>query len=205
MHSCTYDKSRNVSLEDTIGETAIIQNKVFFDLGKNGTTTKRRRIYAAIIKNNSNKDAEYEALNVDNPHSTFIKKITNKQDYFLNLFSRDVDFSIYKGTFTDTTLGSGSSSIVNSLCVFHENSLFKKNSYLFLGITEEEYNKIMFDSVLPTIPNTHIPNGADNIFMHLEEITSFISETARKFKLGIRYEEDSSTGVISNTIPISFN
>jgi hypothetical protein len=187
MYTCTYDKGRNISLDDTIGETAIIQNKVIFDIGKNAAgTIKGRRLYAAVIKNNSNKESEYEELNLDIPHSTFIERIANKQDYFLKLLNGTSDFSIYKGTFTDSALGSGTAAVVNSLCVFNENSLLKKNSYLFLGITEDEYNLFA------------VPTGVDNVFFDFLEDTTFTSENVRKFKLGLRYED--TTGNINATV-----
>lgn len=187
MYSCTYDRGRNIDLNDIISETAIIQNKVFFDKGKNAAgSIKRRRLYSAIIKNNSNKESEYNNLNLDSFQSTFVKINANKQDYFLNLFKRDKNVSIYKGTFTDISLGSGAASIVNSLTVFHESLLLNKNSYLFLGITEDEYSLFT------------IPSGADNIFFDLLEDTTFTNESVRKFKLGLRYENDS--GNINNTI-----
>ena len=199
MYSCTYDKSRNISLDDTIGESAIIQNKVYFDKGKNTAgNVKRRRLYTAVIKNNSNKEVEYESLNIDTPHSIFVKKNANKQDYFLNLFKRDKDYSIYKGSFMDTSLGSGSTAVVNSLCIYHDNSLLKRNSYLLLGITEEEYNKLIFNNVTIVPTNTHLPNGADNLFIHLEEVFTITSENVRKFKVGIRYEDN--TGSINSNI-----
>ena len=186
MYSCTYDKSRNISLDDTIGESAIIQNKVYFDKGKNTAgNVKRRRLYTAVIKNNSNKEVEYESLNIDTPHSIFVKKNANKQDYFLNLFKREKNFSIYRGIFEDTTLGTGLVSTVNSLCIFHENSLLRRNTYLFLGITDDEYNLFV------------IPVGADNIFFDLHEDFAFTSENVRKFKLGLKYED--ASGSINST------
>lgn len=201
MYWATYDKSRNINLDDTINASAIIQNKVIFDEGKKtiGTTvtTKKRRLFTALIKNNSSTDEEINAIKVDHVSSGFIRENTDTDNYFFNLFG-DINrnFSIYKGTFTDTD----TSQIINSLCVFHEESLMKKYAYMFFGITEEEYNKLIFDAIaIPTTPNTHLPNDADNLSFHLEEITTFASENVRKFKIGIKYDED-NTGVINTTI-----
>lgn len=199
MYWATYDKSRNINLDDTINASAIIQNKVIFDEGKKtiGTTvtTKKRRLFTALIKNNSNTDEEINAIKVDHVSSGFVRENTDTDNYFFNLFG-DINrnFSIYKGTFTDTD----TSQIINSLCVFHEESLMKKYAYMFFGITEEEYNKLIFDAIaIPTTPNTHLPNDADNLSFHLEEVTTFASENVRKFKVGIKYEDN--IGVINNT------
>ncbi|AZA97100.1 hypothetical protein [Chryseobacterium shandongense] len=53
LHYITYDKSRNINLDDVIGESAIIKNRIIFDEGKNGTLKKRRRLFIAEIKHNS--------------------------------------------------------------------------------------------------------------------------------------------------------
>lgn len=189
MQWFTYDRNRNINLDDTIEGSAIIQNKVIIDEGKNSAgQIKRRRLYAAIIKNNSTKDQEHNEINIDKVASGFVKDTKNAQTYFLNLFNGEKDYSLYKGSFTD----SQNLQIINSLSAFHENSLSKRKSYLFLGITEDEYNQFS------------LPSGADNCFFDLLEETGFNSENVRKFKLGIRYEyEDATTGQISNSIVYS--
>lgn len=177
MYWATYDKSRNVNFEDTIGEAAIIQNKVIFDEGK----TNKRRTFAAVIKDNSGQSEELRQLNIDKICSGYVGENESPEIYFLNFFN-DANFSIYKGTFTDTDDGK----TVDSLCLFHTESMFKKNALLLLGITEDEYRRFT------------IPAGADNLFFNLEEVTTFTSENVRKFKLGLRYEE--SNGIMSDTV-----
>lgn len=183
MHWCMYDKSINVNLNDTINESAVLQNKVVFDEGKKGSgssvATKRRRLFTSVIKKNSRNDDEYNKLNTDRASFGYVKENKTAKEYFLNVFN-DAKFSIYKGSFTE------GSSIVNSLTLFHENSLFKKYSYMLLGITEDEYNKFT------------IPAGSDNIYFNLEEDSTFPINNVRKFRLGLRCED--SSGIINSTI-----
>ncbi|WP_294296111.1 hypothetical protein [uncultured Chryseobacterium sp.] len=177
LHYITYDKSRNINLDDVVGESAIIKNRIIFDEGKNGTLKKRRRLFIAEIKHNSGTNVEYEELNVDAPNSGFLKNSFNANDYFSNAFN-DIHFSIYKGSFND-------SYPIDSLSLFHEKFPFRKKAFMLLGITEEEYSRFV------------IPTGADNVFFNLEEI-SISNENVKKFKLGLRCED--ASGQISTNI-----
>lgn len=177
LHYITYDKSRNINLDDVIGESAIIKNRIIFDEGKNGTLKKRRRLFIAEIKHNSGTNVDYEELNIDVPNSGFLKKDFNTNDYFSSAFN-DIYFSIYKGSFND-------SQTIHSLSLFHEKFPFKKKAFMSLGITEEEYGRFV------------IPPDADNVFFNLKEI-SFSNENVKKFKLGLRYED--ASGQINTNI-----
>lgn len=185
MYCTTYEKNFNINLDNTIGQSALIRNKILFDEGKKKagtiTTTKKRRTFIAIISNNSGNDVDLKNLNIDGVSSSYFMQSKTSQNYFLNIFN-DNNFSIYMGSFID----SQTAKVINSLCVFHNSSLFRKYSYMFLGITEDEYDKFV------------IPIGADNVFFNLDEDNSFTSENIRKFKLGLRYED--STGGINPTI-----
>jgi len=204
---CTYDKSRMVNLDEVSDLGASIQNKVVFDNGRNqdavgpNLPTKKRRLYMAVLKRNSVHDEEHDNLNIDTITAGLAKHIKTNEEYVLNLYN-DKDFSIYKGTFTDAA------ETINSLTLFHEKSLTKKKSYFQLGITEEEYNKLIYDSItVPEIvpPETTVPQllpvEADNVFFHLEEDITFVHDFIKKFKLGLRYEDN--TGVITTLFPSS--
>lgn len=201
---CTYDKSRMVNLDEVSDLGASIQNKVVFDNGINqvivgpNLPTKKRRLYMAVLKRNSVHDEEHDNLNIDTLTAGLAKHIKTNEEYALNLYN-DKDFSIYKGTFTDGI------DTINSLTLFHEKSLTKKESYFQLGITEEEYNKLIYDVAvlpeLPPLPPQILPMDADNIFFHLEEDTSYTQEDIRKFKVGLSHEN--TTGIISTLFPTS--
>ncbi|WP_261512707.1 hypothetical protein [Chryseobacterium paludis] len=184
MHWATYDKSRNINLNDTIKESAILQNKVVFDKGvKKGATgasaTKNRRLFVATVKRNSGVDHESESLNLDKVSSTYVNDIHDKETYFSSLFN-DINFSIFKGELT------AGGKVIKPLTLFHEVSIPKKYSYMLLGITEDEYSKFI------------IPADVDNVFFNLEE-EPVDNENVRKFKLGIRYEQLNSQGKIEFT------
>lgn len=197
---CTYDKSRIVNLDDVLGLGASIQNKIVFDNGIDQTisgsnpSTKKRRLYIAALKRNSSHDEEHDILNIDTQTAGLSKYTKTPEEYILNLYN-DPEFSVFKGSFMDGTT-------INSVTLFHEKKFTKKNSYFQLGITEEEYNKLIYDSVTIPSPVVQIlPQDSDNVFFHLEEVTSFVHDFIKKFKLGLYYEN--STGVMTTLFPTS--
>ncbi len=207
----TYDKSRLVNLDDVIDTAAIIQNKLVFDNGKPqvlvgpNLPTKKRRLYMAILKRNAIHNTEYDGLNIDTITAGIATSTTTKEQYALNVYN-DQEFSVYKGTFTDPVLAT----TVNSLSLLHENSLVKKNSFFHLGITDEEFNKLVYGQVtipaivLPaTTPAQYLPVDADNVFFHLEEVLPFANQNVQKFKLGFRFED--ATGAITTLFPLPAN
>jgi len=202
----TYDKSRMVNLDDVLGVGAIIQNKLVFDNGKGTAVSgisprKPRRLYMAIVKRNSDHSTEYNSLNIDTITSGINKITTTQEQYALNIYN-DVDFSVYKGAFSDN-------GAVNSLTLIHEKSLIKRNSFFHLGITDEEYNKLMYGQITApiitppaTIPQ-FLPIDADNVFFHLEEVIDFPKPNVQKFKLGFRFEN--AAGNITISFPTTNN
>lgn len=182
----TYDKSRLINLDDTLGLGAVIQNKVFFDNGLDlaSNTRKSRRLFIAALKRNSIHDYEHSNYNIDIFTSGLEKTIKNKDDYFNKLYN-DRSFSIYRGYFQENN-----GDMVSSLTLINEDNFLYRNSYFQLGITEEEYNKLVYDDTVIT-ENTpqYLPKDADNIFFFLEEDFDFIHENVRKFRLGLQYED----------------
>jgi hypothetical protein len=197
LRSCvTYDKSRMVNLDDVLDVGASIQNKVVFDNGKGPAvagvaTRKARRLYMAILKRNSTHDLEYDNLNIDTVTAIFDKSDTPR-DQYARIVYNSTDFSVYRGTFTDLAY----TDKVNSLTLVHENSLLKRNSFFHLGITEEEYNKLVYGQIsVPVVtPPAPIPQllpvDADNVFFYLEEVLSFVSKNVQKFKVGMRFDDN---------------
>ncbi|MCV9931742.1 hypothetical protein OIU80_05555 [Flavobacterium sp. LS1R47] len=203
----TYDKSRMVNLDDILSVGASIQNKLVFDNGKGAAVSgvaprKTRRLYMAILKRNSDHNTEYNNLNIDTITSGIAKTTTTQDQYALNLYN-DLDFSVYKGTFND------GSNILNSLTLIHNNDLSKKNSYFHFGITNEEYNKLVHGQTTipvvtpPAIVPQFLPTDADNVYFHLEEISTFTTQNVQKFKVGMRFEDN--TGAIVTLFPLPAN
>jgi hypothetical protein len=206
-HWCTYDKSRMVNLSPALNLGASIQNKVIFDNGKNqiagspAVPTKKRRLYMAVLKRNTTHDAEYDKLNIDTITAGLSAKTNSIDEYTLNLYN-DSGFSAYRGNFTD------GADTINSLTLFHDNSLTKKDSYFHLAITEEEYNKLVYDSasvpaIVPpaTAPAQILPMDADNVFFNLVKDAAFVNPQVSKYKVGLRYEDN--TGAVVTVLPAS--
>lgn len=116
--------------------------------------------------------------------SAGLEKLVNTNEKYIDKVFNDKSFSFYRGKFTD-------GSTINSLCLVHDANFNRKSSYFMLGITEEEYNILVYDSpTVPTTPSQLLPQDAENTFFHLEEDTSFTHENIRKFKVGLWYEDN---------------
>jgi pyrrolidone-carboxylate peptidase len=205
----TYDKSRMVNLDNVLDTGAMIQNKLVFDTGfrqapvqQNIAATKKRRLYMAILKRNAIHNVEYDTLNIDTV-TAGIETTTTAEQYVLNVYNNK-EFSVYKGTFTE------GATIINSLSLIHENSSVKKNSFFHLGITDEEYNTLLYGQItVPAIvpPATtvaqNLPADADNVFFHLEEALPFANQNVQKFKVGFRFEN--AIGATETWFPLAAN
>ncbi|MCV9928123.1 hypothetical protein OIU83_10690 [Flavobacterium sp. LS1R49] len=205
----TYDKSRMINLDAVVDIGASIQNKVVFDNGKESKDSgaavprKTRRLYMAILKRNSIHEVEYDRLNIDTITAGIAKSTTTREQYALNVYN-NTDFSVFKGTFEDGL------DTINSLSLIHKDSSLKKNSFFHLGITDEEYNTLMYNQInargtiqTATTVTQNLPLEADNVFFHLEEDLTFTNRNVQKFKVGFRFED--ATGNISTLFPTVTN
>lgn len=208
VHWLNYDRNNTVNLDDVIQCGASVQSKVIFDNGLNSSPigpnppTKKRRTYLIGIKNNTDQNSNYNTTSFT---AAFEKQIPDSDNYFSKLYN-DNQFIIYKGKFVDNL----TSAVITSLTLFHDNDYTKKYSFLHLGITEEEFNKLIYDS--PTVPPVVPPNidppqilprDAENIFFYLEEVIGFSTPNVRKFRLGLQYEDN--TGLVQILYPSIVN
>lgn len=197
----TYDRNSLINLDDFLDTAGVVQNKVFFDNGKkikNGIVSRKtRRLYMAILKQNSTSDSEYDKLNIDTVTAGMEKSNISKELYIKNLY-KDPGFSVYKGTFYDEVN-------INTLSLVHKNKVVKKKSFFHLGITDEEFNKLMYNPIpvlegTPAEPLTqYLPADADNVFFHLQEDLTYSNTYVRKFRVGLRFEDN--TGALDTIYP----
>lgn len=193
-HWINFDRNQVKNFDDVLNLSASIQHKIIFDNGLNTSPigpnppTKSRRTYLAGMKNNTNQNPNYDTTSFT---AAFEKQIPDTDNYFSKLFN-DPNFIIYKGKFEDNL----TSNVINCLSLFNDNDYTKKYSFFHLGITEEEFNKLIYDSpvVPPTPPYNNppqlLPRDADNVFFFLEEATGFTTPNVKKFRLGLQYEDN---------------
>jgi len=200
IYWATFDNNRLLNLDPILNAGASIQNKVVFDTGKsllNTVQSKKRRLFMAAIKRNTNLDSEFNKLNIDTLKAGVVNKPTSLAQYALNIYD-DKDFAVYKGKVTD------GEDTINALSLIHESDFEKKNSYFHLGITEEEYNLLIYGTTAPSEGQAQvIPTDADNVFFDLKEVLDdnvSVSDTRdfRKFNIGLKYEDN--TGNIVSTL-----
>jgi len=190
----SYSKTRLINF-DAINKfkSAVVNTKVVFDVGVNSASNaKERRLY---ISENVDLLSKNTKIIRNTPSASF--KENFKDNYELELFN-DSNFKVYKGQIKD------GSTVIDTLSLAHAKNHLLKQGIFQLGILEEEYNKLMYDSVTVPVPlpsTPHIPTDATTIFFHLEEDSA--NEGYRKFKLGLEYED--SAGNLQVTNPSSAN
>lgn len=189
---CTYDKSSYISLNNeypSIG--AIIQNKVVFDTGINQSlipVTKKRRLFIAGIKSIiENNGVENRERNVTD-FASFFDVSPSYATYIQYLYNDNL--KLIKDTFIDDNDKIYSLRLTNS------------KSFFQLGITEEEYNSLIYNNQeIPNPPvSQHLPEDADNVFFYLNKIAELDGDII-KFELGIRYEDNTGQTIPQALFP----
>jgi len=190
---CTYDKSRMLRLSHTFDIGASIQNKVLFDQGKNiiNNTAKNRRLFIAAIKRSTNHELEYNQLNISDFLQGQKSTPTTSEEYSL-LGYNDKDISIYQGVVTE-----GNDQIF-TLSLVHDAQFEKRNSYFQLGITDDEYNKLLYGTVSVPTSGSLLPPDTGEVYIELRETSGNVIKDFKKFKVGLNYEN--SLGVYESTL-----
>lgn len=192
-------RPRLANLIDLNIKDAVITNKVFFDKGqKVGSGRKTRRLYGAVITDASPKNKNLIIRDLTSGWETNV----TKENYGV-VFYNSPDYQVFRGEIND------GGTIKKALSFVNGSDFELKQSYLQLGITDEEYNKLLYDNIVAPNPPafTHIPQNASEMFLHLEEETAGeLSPTSgaamkifRKFRLGVKYEDN--TGHRQITFP----
>lgn len=171
------------------------QQKVYCDIGikiddLGNVDSKKRKLYISIIADTH--EGENKSKLNDNAFTASSENDGITKDNYTSIIYNDSNYVVYKGEIKDGSIP------IPTLSLIHSVDFELKQRYLQLGITEEEYNKLLYNS--PTIPSTppanpHLAVDANNIFLDLDEINVLANQGYRKFKIGLRYEDD--TGAIS--------
>ena len=186
---CYWNVSSKSQIVNLIGKNLkdiVIRNRIVFDLGHNTAgDPKARRLFQAVV---TASNEENQSLVINSLKNGFENTLT-KNNYYRSLYD-NVNFQIYKGKITDGI------TTIDTLTFNNSSDYELKQSYFQLGIMEEEYNRLFYDvDVEPNpLPSPlHIPLDAQNSFLHLEEIATANTTIFRKYKLGIRFEDNTGT------------
>ncbi|MEM7086420.1 MAG: hypothetical protein AAF489_09570 [Bacteroidota bacterium] len=192
----TWSVSTRNSLMDLseIGyKSSLNGTKMITDFGEDSSgNVEERNLFVSVL---ADIDEKNRALLPKSIASGFQKNVT--KDNYGTIIYDDVDFRLYKGNIDDGTVFPG-------LHLVHEKVYAQKKAYLQLGILKKERNRILYDSeVIPdTTDPSYVPFILDpaQVFFFLEEDTSIApAKGFRKFRLGVKYEDD--TGVINTKFP----
>ncbi|WP_278495319.1 hypothetical protein [Chryseobacterium arthrosphaerae] len=179
----------------------VAQQKVYSDYGKNaaGTAKKRKLYITSITDTRGGEGKSYLNGNAFNV-STVSEGIKSIEEFTSFLFN-DKDYTVYKGKIND------GSSDIPTLSLVHTTNNDLKQKFLLLGITEEEYNKLLYDN--PAVPATppatpHISKDFSNISIHLNEVSvSPATKSYRKYNAGLKFEN--AAGNLDIKYPSSSN
>lgn len=166
-------------------------NKVIFDEQTIETptpSTKRRKLYVCAIQ-----DYIY---NEDIPSTTSVLSNVPDEKFFFKDHFNDSNFVFYKGQIID------GSNTIDSLTLVNEQDFKLKQFYFNLGLLEEEFNLLMYNSETvpdPIPPSPHISTEATNFSFYFDEISVGNDKDFRKFKLGLRFENEN--GEIKEKFP----
>ncbi len=130
-----------------------------------------------------------------------LEKNLSKDNYYETLYGTG-DFDLYKGHITD------GSQIIPILTLINKLDYDKASGIFQFGITETEYNKLMYNDPIGQPNYPHLPPGSSNIRFHLEEVgntTTNISVTTdfRKYKVGLIFEN--ANGELVTLFPSATN
>lgn len=189
---------RAINLNDIIfHKNALLDRKVIFDNGTSSTgSTKERRTYVSIL---SETEADFD---LSFPTASGFEKNLNKNNYELVKYG-DSNFKLYKGSFQDGTDSIKSLALTNNVEEKTENYFFQ------LGILEEEYNQLLYDSSTIPFPlpsNPHLSPEIANIYFYFDEDISIYNDPDkdyRKFELGLEYED--VNGSLQTKLPSTGN
>ncbi|WBV58189.1 hypothetical protein PFY10_06995 [Chryseobacterium daecheongense] len=164
---------------------AVTQQKVYSDYGKNaaGASKKRKLYITSITDTHGGEKKSYlntSAFNV----SKVSEAITNTEELASFLFN-DKGYAVYKGKINDN------GNTISTLSLVHKVNNSLKEKFFLFGITEEEYNKLLYNNPSPpaTTPSTpHLPQDASNISIQLNEVASTNTESYKKYNVGLKFE-----------------
>lgn len=120
-------------------------------------------------------------------------------EQYNKLIYGNTDYYVWKGKVTDLV----TSEDIETLQLINFQKEGNVLNYMQLGLTEKEFNKLIYDSETVNPGANHIPSYATNIFFHLDNsgITQGLVYT--KYKLGIKY--DGLFGIPVTTYPSAAN
>ncbi len=190
ISTATYLVENLCNVNPCIGvNDTLLQQKVVFDYGKNiNSETKKRRLFISSISDVFIDKKEENTILISKGIKSNSTEVSSKAEYYKALYDSDLTHdnslekvSVFKGKVEDN------GTIINTLTLISDTDYKIADRYFQLGITDDEYNKLFFNS--STIEDTlYIPITATNIYFTLDEIEIDYSKEYRKFKLGLSFE-----------------
>jgi hypothetical protein len=195
------DKLVNLHPISNLNNT-LINQKVVFDNGKNAAgSRKQRRLYIAYISDIHIGNNNDQSKLIANGLISGFEKLLTKDNYNISLYNQ-TNIDVYRGKITD------GSDEISTLSLLSNRDYEIVKGYLQIGITEEEYNKLLYNDIaVPAVPQVapHLPFGSTNINFHLEEDTTVARQKDfRKFKVGLKYENTKGELPIPPLFPFLF-
>ena len=112
--------------------------------------------------------------------------VNTKEEYGAYIYG-DKGYTVWKGK-----SGSGTKAIKTlQLINFEQDS--NATNFMQLGLTELDYNRLIYNNEEKTEQSTHLPKNATNIFFHLDDTGIIQNSDYKKYKLGVKYLTNNET------------
>lgn len=106
----------------------------------------------------------------------------NTKDQYGSYIYGDKGYIVWKGK-----SGSGTKAIKTlQLINFEQDS--NATNFIQLGLTELDYNRLIYNNEEKIEQSTHLPKNATNIFFHLDDTGIIQNSEYKKYKLGVKYQ-----------------
>jgi hypothetical protein len=157
----------------------VINGKVTASIPSSLSEDSRTRLYVLkkldSIKISETKSNEYMSS------SDGYSYANTKEDYNAYIYG-DKSYTVWKGK-----IGHGAGKI-NTLQLINFEQDTNTTDFIQLGLTEVDFNKLIYNSEEIIENSTHIPADATNIFFHLDDSGIVQTNTVyKKYKLGVKY------------------
>lgn len=118
---------------------------------------------------------------------------STKEEYGAYVYGNKT-YTIWKGKITD------GSEAINTLQLINFEEDTNVTNFMQLGLTEVDFNNLIYNSDEIIDHSTHIPADATNLFFHLDDSGITQNSTYKKYKLGIKYQIYSLLGYTESVV-----
>jgi len=151
----------------------------------------RTRLYVLKKSDTTNEDdrkfTQYLSSDVGYSYAS------TKDEYGAYVYG-DKNYQVWKGKIMDGF------DTINTLQLINFEEDTNPINFMQLGLTEVDFNKLIYNSEILLENSNYIPTDATNLFFHLDDTGINQNSVFKKYKLGVKYQVNYLLGYIENII-----